>query len=539
MSQHVGELDGMTCSSNPPQSGRFPFAWLTALAVLAIAVWPGGALQAQGVADLAPPRIGGSPTPQAVPPQPAAPQPTPAHEEIPIPALTPQPQPQPTPAAQPVAQPAAGSADLVVTLPWGTVPPLPTRVLAGVSYLADKDMLRLATAMDPKATQQPNAAQAFFLITIAKEPIYLFTNRKSVQINQTLLEASEPLRVEGGQYYIPLRSVQLILDHYQDVKSNIPELLKQPVPVAQPTPAPLAQPPAVGSLAPENPPVASSAAGTVSTPGLGLAPPPLPDFLQADPRDIAEALLSFMGKDPSNTSMRVGLKPVAAPLVARRFIILDPQTGSSGLPASAGAPPADLTYQIATRCRDLLAQAQTVEVYVTIKSASENPSADQRLASINAVTGKALINLRLDWSPFEENRGYRIFTAHESVDSEGLERSRAAIAATPGAVPPPAAPAYLPYDDMSRVLALLLDLQMKRINRMPPAASNPLQMAPLYLLKRTAMPAVTVSLGYWSNPSDRSYLSTQDYVEQSALALARTIVLYDRWLRQIQEEPGA
>ncbi len=514
----------MTRSSNLPQHGRFSRALALAFAVFSTLVWTCPLLQAQGVGELAPPPIGGSALPKSVPPQPVVPQPTPAHEEIPIPASIPQ------------AQPAAPG-NLIVTLPWGPVPSLPIRTFDGVPYLADKDMQRLATAMDKDASQQPNTAQAYLLITIAKEPIFLFTTRKTVQINQTLFEASEPLRVAGGQYYIPLRSLQLILDHYEGVKSNIPELLTTTAPVAQPTPAQITQPPVVGALAPANP-VSSSVAAV--TPGPGLAPPPLPDFLQADPRDISEAILNQMGSDSAaNTASRGPLKSAAAPLFARRFIVLDPQADSKALAAAADAPPSDLTYQIATRCRDLLAQAQTVEVYLVTKSASENQTPDQRLLALNAIGGKALISLRLDWSPFEDNRGYRIFTAHEAVDSEGLERQRAAIAATPGAFPPPPAPAYLQYDSISLVLASLLDLQMKRINQMPPANFKPVKQAPFYLLKRASMPAATLSLGYWSNPADRSYLSSQDYVEQSALALARTIVLYDRWLRQIQEEPGA
>jgi N-acetylmuramoyl-L-alanine amidase len=404
-----------------------------------------------------------------------------------------------------------------------------------VPYLADKDLLRLARAMDPAATQQPNVAQATLDLTIAKEKIFLFLKYKSVQINETLIDANEPLRVEGGQYFIPLRSLLVILDHYQGVKSNIPELLTAPA--APPVPTPAVPPPT--GVVPAPPIGVSTPPLPASAPGLGLAPPPLPDSLQADPRDISEALLSVMGTDTAeNATFRGSLKLTTAPLIARRFIVLDPQTGPNALGSTADAPPSDLIFQIATRCRDLLAQAQTVEVYVVTKSASENPTPDQRLASLNTVGGKALVSLRLDWSPFEDNRGYRIFTAHESVDSEGLESLRP-IAATPGAIPPPPAPAYLPYDRISLVLAHLLDLQMKRINRIPPASSQSIKQAPFYLLKRTGMPAATLSLGYWSNPADRSYLSTQDFVEESAHALARTIVLYDRWLRQIQEEPGA
>jgi len=83
------------------------------------------------------------------------------------------------------------------------------------------------------------------------------------------------------------------------------------------------------------------------------------------------------------------------------------------------------------------------------------------------------------------------------------------------------------------VWCALLDLQMKRINRIPPASAKPRALASFYLLKRAEMPAATLCLGYWSNPPDRSYLSSQDFVEEAAQALARTLVLYDRWLREI------
>ncbi len=410
---------------------------------------------------------------------------------------------------------------------------MPVRVLDGVPYLADTDMQRLIKGMDPEASQQPNAAQATLDLVIAKQKILLFLTRNSVQINDTLLEAQEPLRVVGGQHYIPLRSLQIILDHYQDVQSNIPDLLAQVAgPVAQPTPAAapgLPSPVSGVPAAPVSPPQTGCMGG-----GLGLAPPPLPDFLQADPRDIAEAVLSATQTDASdNSPLRGSLKLAAASLQTRRFFILDPQTGSNALGSTADTPPSDLVFQIAMRCRELLAQAQTVEVYVTTRSAEENLSADQRLSALNSVGGKALISLRLDWSPFEDNRGYRIFTAHEAVDAEGLERQRAAFAATPGALPPPPGPPYLQYGDASRVLGALLDLQMKRINRIPPASAKPRALASFYLLKRAEMPAATLCLGYWSNPPDRSYLSSQDFVEEAAQALARTLALYDRWLREI------
>jgi N-acetylmuramoyl-L-alanine amidase len=152
---------------------------------------------------------------------------------------------------------------------------------------------------------------------------------------------------------------------------------------------------------------------------------------------------------------------------------------------------------------------------------------DERVNAINTAGAKALVCLRFDWSEYPENSGYRIYAMHEAVDPEALQ-----LRGAPDAPAGPALPqalAYLPYENASLVLARWIGKELD--NSGLTAAPDPLTLAPHYLLRRAAMPAVTLSLGSWTCDADRASMSQADFAETLGRSLAQALLNYDDWLR--------
>ena len=98
----------------------------------------------------------------------------------------------------------------------------------------------------------------------------------------------------------------------------------------------------------------------------------------------------------------------------------------------------------------------------------------------------------------------------------------------------PVAGAYMPHEEMSLFLTRLLDRNLEGVGIAPaPLKSKP---APFYILKRAAMPSMSMTLGFWSNPSDRLRMSESDYVELMAQNLKETLLLYSRLVGDMSQE---
>jgi N-acetylmuramoyl-L-alanine amidase len=406
-----------------------------------------------------------------------------------------------------VAPPRAEAEALQVTAPSGAVLTYPIYTLRGTRHVAINHFSEMLRAVDPEARIRWNATTGVYEATALGVSFSLFREQSVLICNNALIETREPLAVARGQVFVPLDSLDKVLQRFENVRSNISELAASTVPAGPDASEAERGPNALQPVAP-TPTVDFKALFPLSAPTQGSSDTPQPDL----ERDLRHAV---------------------RPLVERDTIVIDPQP--PGLPERAdgvdeGNVGADLTLRVAERCRDILASRPGVTVVLTRESETRNPSVPERLKIANSPGAKALVCLRMDASPFPDKRGFRLYTVHEAVDPEGRRyHGRQDI---PGALPQSSA--YLPYQNVSLVLAQILEAEMTRGGLATAPAA--LRLAPFYLLKRAAAPSVSISLGYLDQAGRFSSQDEEYLVNAAASSLAQGLLYYNSWIEEMAGE---
>jgi len=408
-----------------------------------------------------------------------------------------------------VAPARADAEALRVAVPSGAVLTYPIYTLRGMRHVAINHVSEMLRAIDPDARIRWNATTGVYEAAALGVSFSLFREQSVLVCNNALIETQAPLAVARGQVFVPLDSLDRILQRFENVRSNLSEL------------------------------AASTTSAGLDAWSLEKTPSPLQPDAPTSTIDLKALFpLSAPVQDSSDTpqpDLERDLRHAVRPLVERDTIVIDPQP--PGLPERAdgvdeGNVGADLTLRVAQRCRDILASRPGVTVVLTRESGTRSPSVPERLRIVNTPGAKALICLRMDASPFPDKQGFRLYTVHEAVDPEGRRyHGRQDI---PGALPQPSV--YLPYQNVSLVLAQILEAEMTRggLTTAPMA----LRLAPFYLLKRAAAPSVSISLGYLDQAGRFSSQDEQYLVNAAASSLAQGLLHYVSWIEALAgEEP--
>jgi len=392
---------------------------------------------------------------------------------------------------------------LRVTLPSGAEQTCPVEGVGLGLYISRPRLDDVLRAVDPKVEATWDASSGIYHVKMGGRDFSLFRDRSILLYNQAIIETGASLKVARGQVFIPLGSVDQILRRLDGVQSNAGTLLESLPGGPVPTPA-------------------SGPGGSSETPG---------ELRAVDISGLVESLRPTGGESAlTKTQFEQDIRQAAQRLLARKTILIDPQASpapSGAFPRPGEDPGPDLTFRVAKRCQEILSANTSLRIELTRDSPSAAPLLKERLQKVNTSGAKALICLRMDESTFPANAGYRLFTVHEAVDPEG--RRYHAGTGKPDQLPPQVQ--YLPFENVSLVLARLLDSEMIRGGLVP--ARDRSRLAPYYLLKRAAMPSASVCLGYWSNPGDLARLRDESYVDSAAKSLAQGLILFDRFLEEI------
>jgi N-acetylmuramoyl-L-alanine amidase len=390
----------------------------------------------------------------------------------------------------------------------------PVELLGVQYYVSRPHATELLRFLDPELRVSWDPSTGIFRAESSTRSFSLTRQDNYLIFNNAMIETPGRLVAARGQIFVPLSSLFEILRRLGDVRSNIQDFLRE-------APAP----------------------GAGDAVDAGDGEDRLPLYLPGeapgvDIRSIVDSIALISGeKATPSADFNAQLRLAAKPLLERQTIVIDPQPrslrialdGDEGMarPGTAADPGPDLTLRIARRCREILAQHQSVRIVLTRENQYEAPPLDERLRVINGSDARALICLRVDQSPFPENRGYRIHVAHRAVDPEGMQ-FYSVKRQKPGALPLSAQ--YTPYDNLSLVFSRLMDGEFLRAGMVP--ASDKIKLAPLWLLKRAAMPALSISIGYSSNSGDLDRFADDRHVESVAASLAQGILALHQWLEQ-------
>ncbi|HPB31714.1 MAG TPA: N-acetylmuramoyl-L-alanine amidase, partial [Candidatus Sumerlaeota bacterium] len=203
------------------------------------------------------------------------------------------------------------------------------------------------------------------------------------------------------------------------------------------------------------------------------------------------------------------LDPAPLPLIA-------PSSHEPEVPALSAM---DVTRDIARRVKRILEQDAALDVVLTFDS-GEAQDMNERIARINTSGGDILVAIRLDASEFVSLSGTEIFVASSSLDAGAADDADSAV----GSRTRPEN-AWRPHEAAGLALAQSIRAEFNRTFSEADTAVTP---APLFLLRRAAMPSVLITCGYVTNAEDAALLSREGGRETLSDALAGGILKYSQ-----------
>lgn len=393
---------------------------------------------------------------------------------------------------------------LNVTHKWGLVATYRLHPHDGEYYISPDDLTRLFRNIDHDAQTQFDIDRGYFMVTLRSWEIIFYRDQAVFRYGHDLVQADRPLAMIDGQLMAPLSTIQRILEAF-GARSQVR---------AKPADAPGAPTPA------------ADAAPDILAPTPTVAPAPTePDdrSLAPDVQEIVELLRMLGPSEAAQDLLGRRLRRTAERLADRRLVVLDMPEAP---PPSA--PDGDMAlrtlYRVAAHCRGVLEVQPHIEVIVD-PAAPGRP----RLGPPETDDLLCVLALRIDASPFPDAQGARVYVAHMAVDPVALS-DYAGIVNTPDRPDH----AYLPYQEAS--LALGQTLEQRLLRDGVPRGPRPLQIAPIGVLRRSPCPAVMLSMGCWTNASDRERLGSSESVQKLGGAAALSLIQFQAWVREVAQQ---
>jgi hypothetical protein len=402
----------------------------------------------------------------------------------------------------------APGASLRVRFPDGLSETIPVAVLDGVAYLRLQSLSRLCRRVDAGATlnyqYDPNDLRIF----VAGKTVH--ATQSYTVIDERITVPTYPPRVEGGEFFVPLETVE-------EIRAAL-GLFEMTLDIGEPSFTGLPLPP--DSTLMDNVVDLGRPAPFVSTPDVALPPPSEPSGLEGpspaswDP----EVLLSLPEIIPrevreiASTDLATLLERAAMPEFGR--IALAPEAGLPAIHGEFAETVDSVTRNVASRLRDRLEATGCFSVQLPDQPVRAD-AIERTLEWANSTQCDALVALTVDISGFRDLKGMRIYTAHEAGDpsSRPIEKG-GAYGLRPGLN-------YVPWQDHSLLLAGLIHDDLGRSETLN---VHPVQIAPSFLLRRLTMPAALVSLGYATTESERARMVEEDFSDEIALHLTNALL---------------
>lgn len=416
--------------------------------------------------------------------------------------------------------------------------------------------------IDPQAKVEWN--QRVLRISVGGQKFSLSPSQGKIAVNGREEKVSSPLRIHGGEIYIPQTAIELIGRELEAGTTPGTEATSSALPIATPTAAPspaVALTPTVVPTAPPEatPTPASTPALTptpVPTPEPTVAPTPEPATPTASPTSTptpkptrarrtpkSQAPAETPAASPSGNVLQQALREKAElgkyripqrnreellRLAQQRgvnAVVIDPDGGSPQ--SRRGEQIGALTLAVAQKLQSAL-EARGIQSVLT-RTGAEPVPLGKKLEIINNSQAQALITLRVGESEFSELAGYRVLYPEDSVDFN------AGMASSSDEGPVPMELNYRAFQDKNKVLGSALMNALKRAIKGEGVGINP---SPLLLGKRAPMASALVVVGYITNPLDAQRLLDAQQQENLAAALAEGMAQYGSHLGAGLPVPG-
>lgn len=388
----------------------------------------------------------------------------------------------------------AMAAELEATFSDGRKENLPVTSYEGVEYLTLRNLERLLLQVDEGAQIERQYYPHELRILVQGKSITISDD--FMVVAGSVFRPQNNLRTVSGELFIPIETLEEINNSLGLLSMQRPGL-STPL-AATPTPPPATFP-------------------VVTPPELIETPPPV----EIEPLPAIEPDATQPVQTPSTVSPSLNtlLGQANVPELSRIAIVAfsaDRRTyGENADTATL------ITERTAERIREALESGGQFTV-----SIPERPWSSQTLQEtvdwINAQQCDALIALTVDATPFDKEQGVRLLVAHEAADAS----ARQMLAVRRGL---PQKLNYLPYENQSTLLARLLH---EEISNSTSLSIKNVELAPLYLLKRVALPSVEISLGSVTSKNERNRMVHGRFTDEVAKIVSAALT---RMQQSVQE----
>ncbi len=216
----------------------------------------------------------------------------------------------------------------------------------------------------------------------------------------------------------------------------------------------------------------------------------------------------------------------ASPEAGAGAVVLDPGHGGDDMGAMAGGwREKDIALAIARRVRDKLQAMGHTKVMLT-RDADVYVPLDKRMEQdLGDKAGLAFVSLHLNETRSKKPHGITVYAfGRQTIRLPSKHRH-------PGLPPLPAPPKDEAKASAALARALVGSLRAQGFRVDPPAKAR------FYVLKNPRLPSVLIELGYLSNPAERKRLSSAEYQDKLAEAVAVSLRSY--FLQAATNKPAA
>jgi len=395
-------------------------------------------------------------------------------------------------------------ADLEAVFSDRGVQPIAVRQYEGVEYVSYKTLRDLLQRIDPQAhianSYDPNELR----IIVTGKSITITEGRDHIVVDGRIKRPQYPLRVIGGEILVPVETLQEINDSLKLMELRGPGVE-----------TPLVETPAV-ALSTTMPASAATSLPTIA--------PIIPEAVVQPPPELAPQTLPALEPLPQTEATQPTTMPSSSPSVPSLLgqvntgkistIGIIPFTADRKTYGKNAEAASDITDQAAQMIRQALERSGRF----TVKIADLTWNAQTHQKAIdwaNTAQCDALIAVTVDSAIVSREQGIRLMFCHEANDA-------GARAAFTGARRNnlPQKLNYIPYQQKSLQLARAM---YDELSKSPSLNVQPVEMAPVFLLRRAALPSVEISLGSVSSQIEREKISRGQFAEDLGRAVTMAL----------------
>lgn len=387
----------------------------------------------------------------------------------------------------------------------------PLHTINSENYIQIPDFTEFAKFIDKASTVKWYETTGLIAATIQNKKCTLSSNEATVLVENMLLNTKLSVYSAREMVFIPESTLRLIVKFLDNVEIK-PAVTNRssPTAAAQQVPSPTSDISGGKSESPTSSPTSASTSSPTSSSTSDLEATQAAETSTNPPDEagVEEQSNINTSSKAENVPGLVEMSNVGRPKNLKGIaIVLIP-----------GKDDTAVLKNISEKCRSILDEGGMFDARI-FEYYNDKTPLDKLINEINTSGIQLLIVLKTAYSNFEQISGFKIFCVNDAVDIDG--RKYKSDMSTGKSLPYDAN--YLSYQMQNILLSRILEEEMTKNVQ---AQNLGIELSPLYLLKRAAMPSVVIEIGYMSNRKDRKNLEDSNYIAAQAQSICNAILRF-------------